>query len=211
MKIEAVINRESLLKKSRVATKIPFELFLSFIIMLLGITTGVILCSLGSFSFSGKAAQFILNFASDFSNKTFFEVFSGMMLTFVPYCFFVFVFALGVLGSFPILAANFIQAFILSCTVTQIIKSNALRGLEYFLLMMLAGKTIFLFSMLLMSETAIKSTHQIKGIVQKESGEKFNTGLFLKKIGFIILLFVLSAFVECCCVKIFSSLFETAA
>ncbi|MGN1418571.1 MAG: stage II sporulation protein M, partial [Acutalibacteraceae bacterium] len=102
----------------------------------------------------------------------------------------------------------FFKAFGMGCLTAYIFSAYELHGFEYFLLIVFPGKILMLFSVLLITETGIEASKNIKQLSQKGSGDKFNTALFLKKMGFILLIMTLSVLIETICIKLFSPLFE---
>lgn len=206
MKINAVVTKPEFMKKN--SYKSPSKaLIISFFTILLAIILSTILFNLNSALISDKLMELFIKFETDFSNKTFIEIFSGFVLSFVPFYVLVTIFGTSLVGFFPIIITVFVHTFGIGCLASYIFSEYALMGFEYFLLVMFPGKIITIFGGLLLCEITVNSSQQIKEGVKKISGEVWGQKIYSLRCLIVGFLFLLAALVDTITVKLFSPLF----
>ncbi len=206
MKIEAVVTKPNFFKKNyKSLTK---ALIISFFTIFTAIILSTILFNFKSDLISDKLMELFVNFKTDFSSKTFIEIFCGFVLTSVPFYVFVIIFGTSSIGLLPIVLTVFIHTFGIGCLASYIFSTYSLMGFEYFLLVLFPGKVITIFSILLLSETALNSSQQIKEATKMVSGEAFSQKIYGMRCFVIGILFLFAALVDTITIKLFSPLFQ---
>lgn len=207
MKLSATINRREIFHGYS-KNRFPKNLLISFITIIIGIICGTIIYIINSDFISNRLVKYFVSFYTEFSGKKFYEIFCGIILSFLSYYILLVIFGTSVLGFVPTIATAFFKAFGMGCLATYIISAYELHGFEYFLLIIFPGKILIIFSLLLLTEMCIDSSQRIKELSEKGSAERFSLNLYLKKSLLILIMMILSALTETICIKLFSSLFE---
>ena len=206
MKINAVITKPKLLQKNY---KSPSKaLIISFLTIIAGIILSVILFYLNHTFISDKLLKLFVNFQTDFSNKSFAEIFCGFLLSYLPYIFFAVIMGTCSLGVIPVVVLTFAQSLGIGSLASYIISQYALKGFEYFLLIIFPGKVICIFAMLILCESTLSSSMQIRELSEKSTGESFNKKVYITRVLAVSVLFAVSSLVDTVTVKLFSSLFN---
>ncbi len=205
MKISAVISSDIIKKEGLAKNKI---LILNFIVLASALITGTVLYIYCEDYLTGEIWNSFTGFAVDFTAKTKTEVFSGLLLSHLPYIVLMLVFGTSSVGSVFAAGLSFIKAAGLGVLTAYLYSYFGLKGVEYSMLIFLPGKFIMLFSMLFMTNVCISNSLHISKLTKGECKAENSSNIFAVKIATAVLLFVLSSLIDCALAVSFSSLFS---
>ena len=200
MKINAVISKPTV--KIKYADK---SAILTTVIILLGIIIGSIIFILTSDSITNSLFEYFLNFSMDFSNKNKPEIFSGIILSHIPYYIMMLILSTSVIGTPGVITLTFIKSMGLGLITSYIYSEFALKGIEYCLLILFPGKFILIFAMILLTQNCYLSSKTIQESINKE-GRIVPLKNFTLRSLFIFLLIIISSVVDFLTLISFSSL-----
>ncbi len=205
MKFSAVVLKPRLIKKNYKGKN--NALIISFISISVGIICAVVVFQLNIKIISDNLINFFVRFVTDFSNKSFFEMWGGILISNLPYVLIMLILGTCSLGAIPVITVNFFCSYGIGSLTAYIMSNYGLKGFEYFLLVIFPGKVIQILAMMIICENGIKSSNLINQSVIKGVGEKLAVNEYITVFGIGAILVILSSFVDCITVKLFSSLF----
>lgn len=183
-------------------------LILSVLSIALGITFGTIMFIFNDKYISNELLKFFIDFETDFSGKSFFEIFFGFLAVNLVYIILLVVFGSSAIGEIPIVLLTFIKSLGIGSLTSYLFGEYGIRGLEYYLLVFLPGKVVLIFAMVLLLQNSLLSSHQIRQTVKGIINDKIDIKLYLLRTALIILIFILASIVDASAIKLFSPLFS---
>lgn len=203
MTIKTVIqkNKLDLLSSGRVST------IISCIPIGTGLLLGCLFCFLFENQITEKLITAFVEFATNHSNKSGLEIFSGIVLSIIPYFLIMYFLGTSARGTSAIFLMTFLKALGLSIVTTYIYFTYELKGIEYCLLVFFPGKILLLFSMLLLTENCYVTSKQIQRTVKNKNESKVDLIKYDFRNVFIAVIMLLSCLVEFVLIKAFSTLF----
>lgn len=207
MKVNAVITKPKIIGKGSHLSPSKISLLISCFAIFFGIIFGSLIYILNPNFISEGIMKYFISFSTEFSGKTFIEIFSGNFSANMPYYFLCVIFGTCALGAVPVTAATFVKSLGIGVLSAYIFGVYELRGLEYYLLTIFPGKIIFMMAMIILSQICVTSSQQIKKAIKNQNSE-FDKNIYYKRCLVIFALLTVSALVDSVMVKCFSSLFN---
>ncbi len=210
MKINATFTKRPSFR-TRDTLKIDIQkkfLLLSVIDIAVGIAFGTILFISNNDYISSELFKYFISFETDFSSKSFAEIFFGFLAVNLVYITLVVIFGTSAIGKIPVVLLTLIKSVGIGALASYLFSEYGLQGLEYFMLVFFPGKVILLFSMVLLIQNSLLSSHKIRQVVGGNLSEKADIKLYLMRTLIILLFFALSSLIDTCTIKLFSSLFD---
>lgn len=204
MKITTVASKDIIRKEIFVNNKIQM---MNFIIAALALTTGTLLYMFAEENIKIEINNCFMKYSLDFASKTKIEIFSGIFLSHLPYIVAMIVFSTSTIGYVFAILVSFSKVMGLGIVSAYLYSSFALKGIEYALLIFFPGKFILIFSVLCIMYLSINKSYCIHKLAIGEHSNKTDGNIFALKIAFSILLFVITALIECFFLSSFCSLF----
>ena len=202
MKINAVISKPALKVNSADKTAI-----ISAVIIAVGIIAGTVVFIFSKDTAVDSLCDYFLAFTSDFTNKNKPEIISGLILSNIPYFIMMLILGTSVIGVPGIAVLTFAKSMGIGLLVTYIYDSFALKGIEYCLLVLLPGKILLVFAMILLTQSCYVTSGNIRtSLYDKETAEPLHK--FAVRSLVILLLFLASSVVDYFTLTGFSSLFK---
>lgn len=205
MKVHTIISSDILKKDSIIKDKIYL---ISFSIIAVSFIFGTALYITAENSLTEEIFSCFTEFYSDFSHKTKLEVFSGILLSHLPYIMLVIILGTSAYGYGIIWIFSFIKASGLGILAAYFYTTFALEGIEYALLVFFPGKFFLILSMLFTMKCSADNSLYISRLIKGECRTENSSTLYSLKMVTAVLLFVLSSAIDCFTVVSFSSLFS---
>ncbi len=205
MKISAVISSDIIKREGIFKDK---TLFINFLVLAFALVSGTVLYLSFENYLTGEIWEAFTGFSVDFSSKSKIEVFSGLLLSHIPYIILMIVFGTSSVGFIFSSATSFIKTAGLGIITAYLYSCFGLKGLEYSMLVFLPGKFIMLFSILFMMNTCMNNSLYISKLVKGECNKENSSNLFAVKFATAVILFILSSLTDCLLAVSFSSLFS---
>ncbi len=203
MKVSAVITRPTIsldnTKKSAI---------LSSLVIVAGLVAGSVIYLLCSEDFTNNLFDYLISFATDFSNKNKPEILSGLVLQNLIYYIAMLIFGTSVIGTPAVLFISFIKAVGLSFLTTYIYGVFALKGIEYCLLVVFPGKFFLLFAMVLLTQNCYCTSTEIIKSLRGNDSRGVNFKKFLVRSLLILLILLIASTIDFLMIISFSSLFD---
>lgn len=206
MRVSAVINAKKLSLRNFHLALPP--VVTAFIPIALGLIFGSIIFNFSGSDILSSFKKYFLSFATDFSNKSTPEIFSGMLLTYLPYFIMMFILGACVMGNAPTLILSFIKSAGIGMTGAYIYSVYALKGVEYCLLIFYPGKILSIFGMLMLTHSSFSMSTNINKLIKSGGEVKIDMNKYIVRSCFIGLIFILGSLVDFITIKCFSSLFS---
>ncbi len=204
MKINTTISSEIIGKKMYLKNKTHI---FCFIIIASAIITGTLSYINFEESFIDEIQRSFEVFSVEFISKTKFEIFSGVLLSHLPYIILMIVFGTSVFGSIFAVALSFIKGTGLGMLGAYIYSSFGLKGIEYAILVFFPGKFLLLLSMLFLLNFAVTESLYLNKLTKGEWQVEKDNMLYIMKITVSFIFIIFSALIDCFLVSAFSSLF----
>lgn len=205
MKINAVISPRVSVEPNGPKNKIQL---LSFAVIASSVIIGTLIFILSEDYISCDILSEFEGYFSSLENKNTLEVFTGFLLSHIPYIMLMIVLGTCTYGTAFILILSFLKISGLSFLNAVIYSTFGLKGIEYSLLVSHPGKFVLLLSVLLMTEFCIENSQKINSRLKGESKKQDSNNLYALKVAAAVLLFIFSSLVDCFFTVSFSSLFS---
>lgn len=203
VKINAVITKPTIRLDYANNTAI-----LSAAVIAAGILTGSLVYFVTYNEDINSLCEYFLTFITDFSKKNKPEIFSGLILSDLPYLVMMLILGTSVIGTPGILALTYIKSIGIGLLITYIYDSFALKGLEFSLLVLMPGIFVLIFAMILLTQSCFVNSQNInKALNNKENGVLPHQKFFIRSL-IIISIFIFSSVLDCVTLTGFSSLFD---
>jgi hypothetical protein len=203
LKVSAVITRPTIsldnTKKSAI---------LSSLVIVAGLVAGSVIYLLCSEDFTNNLFDYLISFATDFSNKNKPEILSGLVLQNLIYYIAMLIFGTSVIGTPAVLFISFIKAVGLSFLTTYIYGVFALKGIEYCLLVVFPGKFFLLFAMVLLTQNCYCTSTEIIKSLRGNDSRGVNFKKFSVRSLLILLILLIASTIDFLMIISFSSLFD---
>lgn len=205
MKVSAVITRPTIsldnTKKSAI---------LSSLVIVAGLVAGSVIYLLCSEDFTNNLFDYLISFATDFSNKNKPEIYSGLVLQNLIYYILMLIFGTSVIGTPAVFLISFIKTIGLSFLTTYLYDTFALKGIEYCLLIIFPGKFFLIFAMVLLTQNCYCTSTDIMKSMKIKDSRGVNFKKFTARSLLILLILIASSIIDFIMIISFSSLFELA-
>lgn len=208
MKINAALFPKRKPNNIKAPVKLDSTLIVSASVIAVGLIVGAVSYGFNSQVFSSDLWSYFFEFSYNFSNKTYLEITSGLMLTNLLYFFVVLVMGTSAVGSYFVLLPTLIKSLGIGTLVCYLYMSFGLVGLEYCVLVLFPGKIIFLLVMLLLTQICFKMSSDIKNQLSATSREKVELKTFFFKIIIVFIILIISNVVDSLMILLFSGLFN---
>ncbi len=201
--VSAVINKPSFsvdnTKKSAI---------ISSAVLASGIVTGSLIYIVSKTQVSTELWELFTSFCMDFSNKNKPEIISGLVMQNLAYYSLMLIFAVSAFGTPAVFFLSFIKTLGLGMLTTYIYDTFALKGIEYCLLVLLPGKIILLFAMVLLTQNCYIMSLDIYRSLRNKSDRAVEFKKFSLRALLILILILVSSLIDFILVISFSSLFD---
>lgn len=183
-------------------------LMLSCGVIVCAIVCGALIFSLNTKFISQEISSFFVAFTTEFSYKSFLEIFCGDLLPSLIFYAFAVVFGTCALGAVPVILTFFTQFFGLGALAAFLFGSYGLEGVEYFLLIFLPAKSVLIFSAIILFECTVSASQTVKRTVFGKEKDPFHEKDYWFKCLFALFFVVISSLLEALMIRLFSSLFS---
>ncbi len=205
MKISATFPSEIMKKERFVKDK---TLLFSFIVIAAGLIGGTIMFAFTNGLLGNEIPDLFSDYFAALSYKTKTEVFTGMLITNLPYIILMIVSGSSAYGTVLIAILSFVKVSGLGILSSYFYSCYALKGIEYSLLVFFPGKFILILSVLFMMHICINNSLQINKLIKGEWKTENSSLHYSVKVVTAVILFVISALIDCFMTVSFSSLFS---
>ena len=205
MKIRAVISTDIIKSGGFIKHKLQL---LNPALLALALVSGTVLYVVSRDYLTGEIWECFTGFFLDFSSKTKLEVFSGMLLSHLPYLVLTIVFGTCSMGYILVITAAFVKIMGIGMIATYLYSSFGLQGIEYALLIFFPGKFLMIFSMLYLMDICTTNSLYIKSLTKGESIIKNSSNLYTVRTVTAVIVFTFSLLIDCFLAVSFSSLFS---
>ena len=203
MKINAVISKPSV--KFDFSDRIAI---FSALIIIVGIVSGAVIYSVTKDEILNKLCEYFLSFTTDFANKNKPEIISGLILSNIPYLIMMLIFGTNVVGTPGVVALTLAKSMGLGLLYTYIYDAFALKGIEFCLLILLPGKFVLVFAMILLTQNCFVTSSGLRKSLCNSEDRVVPLQKFALRSIIIALLFVVSSLIDFLTISSFSSLFD---
>lgn len=203
MKINAVISKPSVRLNSADKTAI-----VSASSIALGIIVGAIIYSLSKNTVVNDICDYFLSFATDFTNKNKPEILSGIIISYVPYIIAMLILGTSIIGAVGTIALSTVKSMGIGLLFTYIYDAFSLKGIEYCLLVLLPGKFILIFAMILLTQSCCLNSLIIRKSLSNSENRAVPLQKYFLRSLVITFLFILSSLTDFLMLTGFSALFD---
>lgn len=207
MKINAVITTNKL-KSTKKAFSENSAILSSFLSVCFGIVAGCILNIINTDTVFESIQEYFVNFATQFSYKAKAEIFSGLLISNIPYFILMLILGASTIGSFTVYVISFFKSAGIGAVATYLYSTYSLRGIEYCLLVFFPAKILLIFGILLLTTSCYANSKNIVLLIKNSAENKIEMNKYFLRSFFIYLVFVISSIVEFIAITSFSSLFS---
>ncbi len=204
MNIRAFVSSDIIQREGIFKDKVNM---LNFTVIALALISGTVLYALTDGSYSNEIWDFFKAFSFDFSSKSKVEVFSGIIISHLPYIILMIIFGSSSIGYNFIALISFVKVAGIGMLSTYLYSSFGLKGIEYAVLIFFPGKFIMIFSILFLMHSCINNSLHIRKLTRGEYGTEKSNNIYTVKVASAVLLFLISSFIDCILSVSFSSLF----
>lgn len=205
MRISAVFSSDIINKERFIKDKI---LLFSFVVIAAGIISGIILFVFANNLFGNEISDMFSDYFTDLSDKTKIEIFTGMLVSSLPYVILMILFGTSAYGTAVIAIISFIKVIGLGILSSFLYSSYALKGIEYSFLVFFPGKFILILSVLFMMNTCINNSLEINRVLKGERKAENSSLNYSVKVITAVIMFIISSAIDCLMTVSFSSLFS---
>lgn len=208
MKISAVITKKPRIKMREL--KLNFSdrtLLLIFSVMLFSIIGGAVSYRIKSALFKTAIFDSFVAFSTDLSGKSFFEAFSGFFAVDLSALIVFSILGTSVFGELPILIATVFRTIGIGALGAYLFDSFALEGFKYFLIIILPGKILMFFALLLTVQNCFQMSRKIRINSTGKSNEFPDLKIYLIRNSVAMVIFALSAVTDTFLLRFLSQYF----
>lgn len=206
MKVRAVISTGKIKTHDFETGKI--NLFLVAACMAAGIMSGCATYIIFADVIKGELWNCFIGFSTDFASKTYPEIFSGLLLSNLPYLLIMYLTGTNTKGCYLSLVFTFLKTYGLGLVSTYIFCCFALKGIEYCLLIFFPGKIFLIFAILLLTENCCNMSYKINCVAKQKYSSQTDPTRYNLRTAFVLLIIILSAVIDLIMIICFSSLFN---
>ena len=203
MKINAVISKPSI--KFDLSDKLAM---FSAVIIAVGIVTGAMIYSVAKSEIVNLLCEYFTSFVTDFANKNKPEIISGLILSNIPYFIMMLIFGTNVAGTPGVIALTYAKSMGIGLLYTYIYEAYALKGIEFCLLVLLPGKFVLIFAIILLTQNCMLTSNNLRKNLKCEESRVVPLHKFALRSMIIAVIFILSSVVDYFTLTGFSALFD---
>lgn len=197
MKINAVFLKKSGAKRTGfTAGDTEKSLFLIFAVMLLSVLLGSLAYTLNRNAFGGEIWNCFVSLLTNANGKSFIEIFSGFYIIDLFVLLLLTVFGTASFGAFPTVITVIFRTSGIGTIGAYLFSNYSFDGLKYYLLLILPGKVILFFGLLLAAQNSLRTSKKTKQIIDGKTGETIDRKLFFLRNAVCGAIFALSALVD---------------
>lgn len=205
MKVSAVITANKL-KYESTGCKQP-GIIVVFIVLTLGLICGCVVYTVSDDSLFSSLGKYFISFTTDFSNKNKPEIFSGLLLSDIPYFFVMTVLGLSALGYIPGLVFSFIKCAGIGAVSTHLYITYSLKGIEYCILMLFPSYAVLIFAVMILTHSCYVTSIKINNLIRSKDEPDIEIRKYLLRSVLIYSMFFTATLVRFFAIISFSSLF----
>lgn len=206
MKVSAVITANKF--RTDAVKNNPYGIIIVFLSVALGLVCGCSVYTVADNSIFSSLSEYFIDFATDFSNKNKPEIFSGLIVSDIPYFLAMFILGTSALGSVPALFLSFFKSAGIGAVVTFLYATYSLKGIEYCLLMLFPSNTLMIFAMLILTHSCYITSMKINRLVGNKDGVDVELQKYIMRSGLIYCIIFLAEIIRFVTIISFSSLFS---
>ena len=206
MKISAVITANKFradITKGNTSGIIPV-----FLTVALGIICGCIIYTVFDNSLFSSLGDYFISFATDFTNKNKPEIFSGLIISDIPYFVSMLILGTSALGAVPSLLLSFFKSAGIGAVATYLYTAYSLEGVEYCLLVLFPSNAVLLFAVIIFTHSCYVTSIKIQKLVYNKAETKVELQKYLVRSALIYIIFFLATVIRFIMIISFSSLFS---
>lgn len=196
------ISLKSFLGKS----KTNKNLIISFVTILSGFLSGVVIFILMNEKILSRTIKVFLEYHTVHFNKTSLEIFCGILLYNTIYFVIMFIVGGSLFGRFLAPAVTLTKSLGITIVISYLYCEYALKGLEYTLLVFFPGKSLLIASFLFMTKICIDMSNEL--IKYEKNDFRDHISRYYAKSALIFFMILLSGLFDLICIKLFSPLFD---
>jgi len=137
-------------------------LIASFASVLAGIAFGSCVYNLPDISCKNELLSLFIDFSTEITDKTYIEIFSGIVISGVLYFISMFILGGNVFGKELSLLATAVKALGIGALISFLYYQHGVEGFEYALLIFLPGKFVLIFAMLFFTECCFNVSEKLR-------------------------------------------------
>lgn len=206
MKVSAVINANKL-KNKKIDYKQP-GMIVVFVCLTLGIVCGCIVYTVADNNLFSPLGKYFLSFATDFSNKNKPEIFSGLIISDLPYFIAMLVFGLSALGYIPVLLISFFKCAGIGAVATYLYTTYSLEGIEYCILILFPSYAVMVLAIMMLTHSCYVTGMKINKLIRNKDESDIELQKYFLRSGLIYCIFVVASVIRFVTIISFSSLFS---
>lgn len=197
MKINAVFIKKPAIKRVGIKADESYRsLLLIFLVILISMVCGALAYCINRNAFSGELWNGFVRLMTDKSRKSFSEIFSGFYSIDLLVLILLSVFGSASIGFFPTIITVAFRTAGIGTIGAFLFVNHYLIGLKYYLLVIVPGKLLLFFGLLLAAQNSIQTSRKVKQITDGKTNEKIDKKLFAIRNGVCAAIFALSALVD---------------
>ena len=206
MKVSAVITANKF--RTDTVKNNPSGIIIVFLSVALGLICGCIVYAAADGSLFSPLGEYFISFATDFSNKNKPEIFSGLIVSDIPYFLAMLILGLSALGAAPALLLSFLKSAGIGAVATYLYSAYSLEGIEYCLLVLFPSNAVMLFAMLVFTHSCYITSVKINRQIRNKDEADVELQKYFVRSGLIYCVFVIAAVIRFLTIISFTSLFS---
>ncbi len=205
MKFSGIVTSEPYKKSIFFKDKMQI---LSFATIVFSLISGSVFYLLSEDFFNNEVNKLFSESLSFMISGSAIEIFSGIIFLHISYLIIMVVFGTSSLGYIIVLLLTYFRTASISTINAFLYSTYGLKGIEYCFLIFFPGKFALLLALLMLTYFCVNNSLYVKKIMKGEYNTEKHEKVYTARILVIVLLFFLSALVECFLVRNFSRLFS---
>lgn len=208
MKINAVITKKPRINKRAIKLTLTDKTLVAIAgIMLISIISGALAYKTKSEFFKTSIFDSFVAFSTDISGKSFFEAFSGFFAADLSVLLVVTILGTCAFGRIPILMATAFRTVGIGTLGAYLFDSFGFDGAKYFLIIILPGKMLMFFALLLCVQNCFQTSRKMRMLATGKTTETVDFKIYTLRNAVAAVVLALSATLDTVLLRFFSQYF----
>lgn len=197
MKISAVFLKKPKRKKLRInASETDKSLLIIFLTILLSIICGAMAYIFNRDAFGGELWNAFVSYLTNRGGKTFAELFSGLYIINLFTLILLSIFGTSSFGLIPTLTTVIARTLGIGTIGAYLFMCYSFTGLKYYYMVILPGKVLMLFGLLLAAQNSIQTSRRINQALDGKTGENVDKRMYTIRSLVCAIIFAVSALID---------------
>lgn len=209
MKINAVFLKKSGVRRTGFHVgDAERSLLLIFAVILLSVIFGALAYTVNRNAFGGEIWNCFVSLLTNANGKSFIEIFSGFYIIDLFVLLLLTVFGSSSFGFLPTIITVAFRSVGIGTIGAYLFANYSFVGLKYYLLVIMPGKIVLFFGLLLAAQNCLRTSKKTKQIIDGKTGETIDRKLFFFRNAVCGAFFALSALTDTCLMYFLSGKFN---